>query len=155
MKFRSFHASVPLLRVTVRVSTSPELPTVRADVSQLQRITSNLMDNALEALGADGGTVSISTGVLHVSRLALDSYSVGGEAEPGLFVYLDVADDGHGMSEETRFRMFEPFFSTKFQGRGLGLAAVDGLVRGHGGAIAVQTAVGTGTRVRVLLPAAA
>ncbi len=90
-----------------------------------------------------------------MAQAALDAYSVGGDASPGLFAYLDVADDGAGMSADVRHRMFEPFFTTKFQGRGLGLAAVDGLVRGHGGAIAVQSAPGAGTRVRLLLPAAA
>jgi PAS domain S-box-containing protein len=148
-----FHASDG--RVTVQVSPAPDVPRVRADRGQLRRITANLVDNALEALGEAGGTVSISTGALHVTRMALDSYSIGATATPGFFAFLDVADDGVGMSEEVRQRMFEPFFSTKFQGRGLGLAAVEGLVRGHGGAIAVQSAPGSGTRVRILFPAAA
>jgi two-component system cell cycle sensor histidine kinase/response regulator CckA len=141
--------------VEVHISTAPDVPVVRADLGQLRRITANLLDNAFEALGPAGGTVSIATGALHVTRMALDSYSVGTEAVPGLYAYLDVADDGAGMTEDIRHRMFEPFFTTKFQGRGLGLAAVDGLVRGHGGAIAVHSAPGAGTRVRVLLPAAA
>jgi signal transduction histidine kinase len=80
---------------------------------------------------------------------------VGAEASPGLFAFIEVGDDGCGMSEDVRGRMFEPFFSTKFQGRGLGLAAVEGMIRGHGGALAVHTSPGVGTRVRVLLPAAA
>ena len=141
--------------VSVQLSTSPGLPSVRVDATQLHRITANLIDNAFEAIGPEGGTVSLSTGALHVTQSALDAYSIGGDASPGLFAYLDVADDGAGMSEDVRQRMFEPFFTTKFQGRGLGLAAVDGLVRGHGGAIAVQSAPGAGTRVRLLLPAAA
>ena len=141
--------------VSVQLSTSPGLPGVRVDAAQLQRITANLIDNAFEAIGPEGGTVSLSTGALHVTQSALDAYSIGGAASPGLFAYLDVADDGAGMSEDVRQRMFEPFFTTKFQGRGLGLAAVDGLVRGHNGAIAVQSAPGAGTRVRLLLPAAA
>ena len=141
--------------VSVQLSTSPGLPSVRVDAAQLQRITANLIDNAFEAIGPEGGTVSLSTGALHVTQSALDAYSIGGAASPGLFAYLDVADDGAGMSEDVRQRMFEPFFTTKFQGRGLGLAAVDGLVRGHNGAIAVQSAPGAGTRVRLLLPAAA
>jgi PAS domain S-box-containing protein len=142
-------------RVTMQVSVAPDVPHVRADLGQLRRITANLVDNALEAFDDGGGTVSISTGALHVTRVALDSYAIGAGATPGLFAYLDVADDGVGMAEDVRQRMFEPFFTTKFQGRGLGLAAVEGLMRGHGGAIAVQSAPGSGTRVRILLPAAA
>jgi signal transduction histidine kinase len=149
-RFRTARASV-----TVQLSVAPQVPRARADLGQLRRITANLVDNALEALGEAGGTVSISTGALHVTRMALDSYSIGAGATPGLFAYLDVADDGAGMSEDVRQRMFEPFFTTKFQGRGLGLAAVEGLVRGHGGAIAVHSTPGSGTRVRVLFPAAA
>lgn len=141
--------------VTVQLSTSPNVPAVRADPAQLRRITASLLDNAVEALDASDGTVSISTGTVQLTRSALDSYSVGAEAAPGLFAYVEVADNGCGMSEEVRSRMLEPFFTTKFQGRGLGLAAVDGLVRGHRGALAVQSVPDVGTKVRVLLPASA
>jgi PAS domain S-box-containing protein len=140
--------------VTVHVSAAPGVPAVRADLKQLRRITSSLLDNAVEALEGAGGTVSVSTGAVHLTRTALDSYAVGAEASPGLFSFVEVGDDGPGMDEEVRSRMFEPFFTTKFQGRGLGLAAVVGLIRGHGGALAVHSAPGTGTRMRVLLPAA-
>jgi signal transduction histidine kinase len=141
--------------VKVHLSTAPDVATVRADLAQLRRITSNLVDNAVEALEGSGGTVSVSTGSVHLTRATLDSYPVGAEASPGLFSFVEVGDDGCGMSLEVRGRMFEPFFTTKFQGRGLGLAAVDGLIRGHGGALAVHSVPGAGTRMRVLLPAAA
>jgi two-component system cell cycle sensor histidine kinase/response regulator CckA len=110
-----------------------DLPAVRADAGQLLHVPVSLIDNAIEA----GGAVTVSTGV------------------EGVFVYLEVADDGHGMDEDTRGRMFEPFFTTRFTGRGLGLAAVQGIVRGHGGSISVVSTPGVGTTVRVLLPAAA
>jgi two-component system cell cycle sensor histidine kinase/response regulator CckA len=138
--------------VTVHVSPSPGLPIVRADPHRLERITTSLLENAVEAVGDDPGTVSVSTGVLHLTRTALDSYYVGAHATPGLFAYLEIADDGCGMTNDVRDRMLEPFFTTKFQGRGLGLAVVEGLIRGHGGALAVQTAPGEGTRMRVFLP---
>jgi two-component system cell cycle sensor histidine kinase/response regulator CckA len=141
--------------LNVRVSAAPDVPTVRADLAQLRRVTSSLVDNAVEALHARDGTVSFSTGVVHLTRATLDSYPVGAEASPGLFAFIEVGDDGCGMTQDVRGRMFEPFFTTKFQGRGLGLAAVEGMIRGHGGALAVHTAPGVGTRVRVLLPAAA
>jgi PAS domain S-box-containing protein len=142
---------VEQLGVDVRWSLAPDLPPVQADAAQLERVTSNLIQNAVEA----GGEISIATGTLHLTRAALDRYDVGREANPGLYAYLEVIDSGVGMSEETRSRMFEPFFTTKFVGRGLGLAAVEGLIRAHGGALAVQTLPGAGTTVRVFLPAAA
>jgi PAS domain S-box-containing protein len=142
---------VEQLGVDVRWSLAPDLPPVQADAAQLERVTSNLIQNAVEA----GGEISIATGMLHLTRAALDRYDVGREANPGLYAYLEVIDSGVGMSDETRSRMFEPFFTTKFVGRGLGLAAVEGLIRAHGGALAVQTLPGAGTTVRVFLPVAA
>ena len=119
--------------VNVHWQLADSLPSVRADAAQLLHVPLSLMQNAIESDGA----LTVSTGV------------------DGLSVYLEVADDGHGMDEVTRGRMFEPFFSTRFTGRGLGLAAVAGIVRGHGGSITVESTPGAGTTVRVLLPAAA
>jgi len=82
-----------------------------------------------------------------------DTYGTAG-LEPGRFVFLEVSDPGKGIDEEIRNRVFEPFFSTKFTGRGLGLASVLGIVRGHGGAIKLITEPGNGTRFRVLFPPA-
>jgi signal transduction histidine kinase len=142
---------VSQLGVDVRWSLAPDVPTVQADAAQLERVTSNLVRNAVEA----GGEISIATGTLHLTRAALDRYDVGREATPGLYAYLEVIDTGVGMTDETRSRMFEPFYTTKFVGRGLGLAAVEGLIRAHGGALAVQTMPGAGSTVRVFLPVAA
>ena len=140
--------------VEFRWSLAPDAPDVEADPTHLLRVTSNLLTNAAEAVRA-GGVVSIATGGVHLTRAVLDSYAIGREAEPGLYGFVEVADSGVGMDDETRARMFEPFFTTKFTGRGLGLASVDGLIRAHHGALVVDSAPGTGTRVRVLLPAAA
>jgi CheY-like chemotaxis protein len=73
----------------------------------------------------------------------------------GLYVYLEVTDTGSGMNAETQARIFDPFFSTKFTGRGLGLPVVLGIARGHRGAIRIQSAPGKGSSFRVLLPASA
>ena len=71
----------------------------------------------------------------------------------GLYVYIEVRDTGCGMDAETQTRIFDPFFSTKFTGRGLGLAAVQGIMRGHRGSIQVSSKVGEGAVFRVLFPA--
>lgn len=73
---------------------------------------------------------------------------------PGDYLRLSVSDDGVGMDAETAARAFEPFFSTKFTGRGLGLAVVMGVVRSHGGGVAVTSAPGAGTHFDVYLPVA-
>jgi PAS domain S-box-containing protein len=140
--------------IVVHWSLAPDAPDVDADATHLLRVTSNLLMNAAEATSA-GSVVSIATGGVHLTRATLDSYAIGREAEPGLYGFVEVSDAGVGMDGDTQARMFEPFFTTKFPGRGLGLASVDGLIRAHRGALVVDTAPGAGTRVRVLLPAAA
>jgi signal transduction histidine kinase len=132
-----------------------DTPPVYADGEQFARVTEALMRNAVEALHGAKGTVSVSTGSAQLSRTELDRLAIGRDAAPGRFAYLEIADTGRGMDEQVVARMFEPFFTTKFTGRGLGLASVEGLIRAHRGALAVHSVVGRGTRVRVMLPAAA
>jgi PAS domain S-box-containing protein len=149
-----------LLRVSVarRAALTSELgadlPTVRADATQLRQILLNLVINASEALGEAAGTVTIRTGVERCDRSVLRSGVLGEELSEGRYVWLEVLDTGCGMDEPTRARIFDPFFSTKFAGRGLGLASALGIVRSHRGTILVDSAPGRGSRFRVLLPAA-
>ncbi|NMG20386.1 hypothetical protein DP116_13310 [Brasilonema bromeliae SPC951] len=131
------------------------LPACQADATQLEQVLMNLVINGSEALGGAAGEVTVRTGAGWFEPAELRSAGVHDRLPAGEYVWLEVADTGGGMSAETAGKMFDPFFSTKFVGRGLGLAAVLGIVRGHRGAITVDTAPGRGTRVRVLLPAVA
>jgi CheY-like chemotaxis protein len=97
--------------------------------------------------------ISISTGVVRADRAYLDKTFLAPEIPEGDYVYLEVSDTGGGMSAETQARIFEPFYTTKFTGRGLGLAAVIGIVRGHKGALKVYSEVGKGSSFKFLLPA--
>lgn len=144
-------SSVPR-RIEFDLDFEPNLPPVLADVTQLRQVVMNLVLNAAEAIGDQHGRVVFRTRKIVASAERLAAAISSEIAEPGEYVELEVVDDGCGMSAEVRKRMFEPFFSTKFTGRGLGLAATLGIVRGHRGAIEVASQPGSGTRVSVLLP---
>lgn len=131
-----------------------ELDPVDADPEQLRQVLANLVANAVESLPDEEGTVTVRTGVFQVGEETLAGMSAGGIREPGPYVFLEVSDSGLGMDHATKERIFEPFFSTKFTGRGLGLAAVLGIIEGHGGAIMVESARNQGSSFRVLLPLA-
>jgi PAS domain S-box-containing protein len=130
------------------------LPAVKADATQIRQVVMNLIINASEAMGETKGIVSVRTKrvILYDPAPAIE-YPPDG-LPPGDYVSLEVSDTGCGMDEETQAKMFDPFSTTKFQGRGLGLAAVLGIVRGHRGAIRVSSEPDRGTTIRVLFPAA-
>jgi two-component system, cell cycle sensor histidine kinase and response regulator CckA len=132
-----------------------ETPTIEGDVTQLRQVVLNLLTNASEALGDVTGTIVLSTGLVEADRSLLARYELSDGLPAGRYAFLEVADSGSGMDAETRARLFEPFFSTKFVGRGLGLAAVQGIVRGHGGAIRIRSEPGRGTSFKILFPAVA
>jgi two-component system cell cycle sensor histidine kinase/response regulator CckA len=136
----------------LRLDLAVGLPPIAADATEIRQMVSNLVTNAAEALGPGGGIVRVRTAVEWCGRPLLARAVLGEELKPGDYVVLEVADTGGGMSTETVGRVFDPFFSTKFTGRGLGLAAVLGIVRTNGGAIAIDSELGRGTNVRVLLP---
>ena len=145
--------SVPQ-NVVLKQELVERLPAVQADRTQTRQLISSLVANASDAIGADGGVVTVSTGVMEADRHYLVRTHLGGNLPAGHYAYVEVADTGRGMDEETRARVFDPFFTTKSAGRGLGLAAVLGIVRGHGGAILVDSTPGRGSTFRVLFPLA-
>jgi len=135
------------------------LPYVIADPAQVQQVIMNLCINAGEAIAefqkATGqfdyeGELHLRTGTAQLPAIGkvMDS--------PALITYvlLEVKDNGCGMDEATRQRIFEPFYTTKFTGRGLGLAAVDGIIRNHNGLLTVKSAPSAGATFTVFLPAA-
>ena len=132
-----------------------DLPLVLVDPAQMRQVVMNLITNAAEAIDGGTGSIRLALGVQHCSRSYLDRLILGPERDEGAYVFLEVADTGTGMSREVAARLFDPFFSTKKTGRGLGMAVVIGIIRGHGGALCVCTEKGKGTTVKVLLPAAA
>ena len=150
------------LKDLVRASTSnniqidyqidADLPAITADETQLDQIVLNLVINASESMSGQMGTITIVTGEEYLEDHALSLLSNGENVSSGNFVFLEVIDQGAGIAEHDRQRLFEPFYSTKFTGRGLGMAVLYGIVKGHDGAIKVTSEMGKGTSVRVYLP---
>jgi two-component system cell cycle sensor histidine kinase/response regulator CckA len=128
------------------------LPPIEADSSQIRQIVMNLIINASEALGDRSGEITVSVGATRCDEEYLQKTELQDGLAPGLYVHLEVTDTGSGMDAQTRSRIFEPFFSTKFTGRGLGLAAVLGIVRAHKGALKVYSEPGKGTTFKILFP---
>ena len=141
----------PTLNSGVRLDTDLSAITMDVDIdpTQMRMVLSAVISNANDAI-EETGCIRIS-----VRGVQLDEAFV--KAHPGLkpgpYVFLTIKDDGNGMDEETKTRIFEPFFTTHFIGRGLGMAAVYGIVNNHGGSITVDSELGSGTEVRIFLPA--
>lgn len=140
--------------VAITVATETGLPLVNADPTFVGQIVMNLVVNASEAVGEAGGSVCVGVRKIHADRRTLRACYGASRALPGEFVCIEVADTGRGMDRATRARVFDPFFSTKFAGRGLGLASVLGIVRTLGGGVRVMSKPGRGSLFRVLLPIA-
>ena len=130
-------------QVVLKINLDRNLPAVPGNAPQIRQVMMNLVINASEAIGEKEGVIQVAT-----SRVN------GGPANlpAGDYVRLEVSDTGCGMTEEVKAKIFDPFFSTKFPGRGLGLAVVQGIVRSQGGAIHLMSTPGQGTTFQVLLP---
>jgi two-component system CheB/CheR fusion protein len=131
--------------------TGDALP-VEIDSAQWSQVAINLVTNAAESIGERPGVVTVRTFSIRATESDLASAKLGPNDLPeGMYAVLEVSDNGGGISDEAKDRIFEPFYSTKFTGRGLGLAAVMGIVRGHRGTISV-TSGPQGSTFRVWLP---
>lgn len=138
--------------VNLTVAVEGTLPLIMADPGQMQQTVLNLITNASESFGTEPGNVSVTTGVTECSAECIAQSCLAEKPSPGAYVFLEVADNGCGMDEATKKRLFEPFFSTKFTGRGLGMAATQGIVRSHNGILLLESGEGTGTTIRILFP---
>ena len=151
---------LPLLRIsiahqaTLTLKLGENVPPVLADATQIRQIIMNLVLNAADAIVDRGGDIVISTGVMQADYSMLTACAAGADLPAGEYAFVEVRDTGSGMTPEVQAKIFDPFFTTKFAGRGLGLAAVLGIVRGHHGALHVQSTPGVGSSFRLLLPPA-
>ncbi len=142
-------------RANLEFDLAADLPEIEADPSQLLQAVINLVTNAAESIGVEPGTIELRTyPVSDCTEERLAASLVAEKIAPQEFVALEVADTGRGMDTATAHRVFDPFFSTKFAGRGLGLPVVLGIVRAHRGALFIDSLPGQGCVVTILLPVA-
>jgi signal transduction histidine kinase len=130
--------------VQIVLNLAADLPLLLADASQIEQLLHALITNAVEAIGDD------AEGLVSICACEIENIETSGG---GTAVQVEVSDTGCGMDERTRRRIFDPFFSTKFLGRGLGLAAAAGIIRLHSGTIEVHSTPGVGSTFRLCLPA--
>ncbi|HEY5998049.1 MAG TPA: ATP-binding protein [bacterium] len=153
------HRLLPLLRAALPTGVPLETdlpasgPTVSASEEQMPQLLINLVTNAGEAVGTRTGAVRLSvTTVAPADIPEVHRYPVDWEPQDASYACIEVADTGRGMADKDLERVFDPFFSEKDTGRGLGLSVVLGIVRGHRGAVSVRSEPGRGSTFRVFLP---
>jgi PAS domain S-box-containing protein len=143
----------PAIELEMEVGSA--LLTVGVGAEDLHWLLTHLIANSVEGYGDSGGVIRITTGMADLDADRLQRTIGTPVPQPGLFAFMEVSDRGCGMDKETVTRMFDPFFSTKFVGRGLGLAIVSGIIRACRGAVFVDSYPGQGTTVRLWLPVVA
>ncbi len=139
-------------KIVLRFDLARTLPMVEADAAQIQQVIMNLVTNAADAIGDREGTIRLSTSSLQLDRSYLDQVFQGQNLATGTYVALEVGDTGSGMSPEVLNRIFEPFFTTKVAGRGLGLSATMGILKGHRAGMRIYSEPGRGTTFKLLFP---
>jgi signal transduction histidine kinase/CheY-like chemotaxis protein len=140
--------------IQLQAQITADLPAIEADRSQISQIVINLVTNAIEAVD-ERGVIVVQTRAEQLSADTLAEFQYNADIEPGEFAMLRVQDCGPGIDASTVKRIFDPFFSTKFAGRGLGLATVLGIVQAHRGALRVRSKPGEGTSFDIAFPLAA
>ena len=140
-------------QIELRTDLAPDLQSIEADAGQIQQVAMNLILNAVQAIGDNPGVVIVKTRNQRVTKTHSRYWQYTGyPLQTGDYVALEVHDTGCGMDKATLSQLFEPFYSTRTDGRGLGLAAVLGIIRGHKGGIHVSSKVGQGTCFCLLFP---
>ncbi len=149
-----FEALVPP-QVHLIFALSDDIPLLEGDIGQIQQVLMNLIINATDAIGHQDGHVTIqSNNCLIGEQRAVTSGYTTDIIHPGAYIRIAIQDNGVGMDKNTMDRIFDPFFSTKGYGRGLGLSAIQGIIRQHKGYLYVESEPGKGSTFQVFLPVA-
>ncbi len=138
--------------IKIKLDLKRNIPQIIADNSQIQQVVMNLIINSAEAIGDGNGVIDIN-----LKRVDIDNSSSfidfqGAPIQIGSYACLEVSDNGCGIEEESQKRIFEPFYTTKFTGRGLGLSAILGIIKSHYGALQFISRVGVGTTFKIYFP---
>jgi len=140
-------------KITFSSSLSPPGPPIFGNRAQLQQLVTNLITNALESIGINLGAIELSVSTVPAKEIPLRfRFPIDFQPENDRYACLTVVDTGCGIGEADLENIFDPFFSSKFPGRGLGLPVVLGILKAHGGAVAVESISGKGSLFRVFLP---
>ncbi len=139
-------------RTIVRYDLKVDMPLIEGDIAQLRQVIMNLITNANEALEENSGSITIATGVVDIDEEYRSHAEISEDLALGEYAYIEVSDTGCGMNAEQKMRIFEPFYTTKTTGRGLGMSAMLGIVQGHSGTLKVYSELGKGTSVKVMFP---
>jgi signal transduction histidine kinase/CheY-like chemotaxis protein/ABC-type amino acid transport substrate-binding protein len=141
-------------KIALRLHLADRLPPVQADAAQIQQVIMNLVTNASDAIGDQEGTIRIHTYTRGLDEAFLKKVFHNQDLEPGAYVIVEVSDTGCGMPPDVQARIFDPFFTTKVTGRGLGLSATIGILKGHRAGLKIYSEVGKGTTFKLFFPAA-
>ena len=139
-------------KVNIQYCLTDDLQPIRGDISQIRQVAMNLITNASEAIGDRTGVIAISIHEVKLKPGSVKDLFPPGYVAEGSYIQLEVSDTGDGMSEETRKKIFDPLFTTKVTGRGLGLASLLNAVQHHNGAVEVTSELGRGTVFRIYFP---
>ena len=139
-------------KVRLTYALSPTPVTMWGDESSIQQVIMNLLTNSAEAVDSIDGAIVVSSGVETLDRDTLITTTLGACLRAGHYAFLEVSDNGVGLSDAQIARMFDPFYTTKEDGHGLGLAAVLGIVRAHAGTLSVSSRPGKGTSIKLYFP---
>ena len=138
--------------ITLQYELDPQLPAFRADPGQLGQVFNNLILNAIEAIDGNPGTITLRTRTVGIDHDSISRNHLGVEILPGQYVLVEVSDTGCGMPSEVLEKVFDPFFSTKFAGRGMGMSAALGIVQAYKGTISIESNEGHGTKIGIFFP---
>jgi len=148
---KMLHAAIKK-NVSITLDLKQDIPHIKGDSGQIQQIIMNLIINAVEAIGDANGTIRVLLTEATFESDKTETDTFGTFIKASRYACLEVTDTGVGMDEETKKRIFEPFYSTKFTGRGLGMSAIQGIIKSHEGLLLLTSSPGVGTTFKVLFP---